>query len=1108
MLIIHLVFFLLEQILSEASSLLSVMTDKEHGQVMRLASILLLGFLLPQSTGNEFFLLQNVSSTENYMSWSRQHPSNSVATSENASSETSNNNNLSRALSEYVLSMPLAERLESIPHQFYPTDFGEIDSLVDTHFDAALSSFIERGLSSLLCGRPLHTSEVDLLHVIAMAIHPSPSEQPIRATAKELEEKGSKVWEEAKLKMVSLHPHNFCLNYRHRKLLVKLVVEHLIIPEANSDRITSSSVANGSSSIHSPLFEGALPHLRASLYAFGMAAQSPLDMHWSQCGLISIAVQSGEKVVVHEEWGRLLNRLMDDRTHYSCTNSCTRGNRRPQRHTLSLMTAKEDATSFCPHCARGQLLELFISRFSESRQYADHDFLQYTMSSLADAIEFKVDDWTQANEEDDPDEHPSSSKGGDEKLPEADADAEVAMKVDTGDQQTESTENPHQHDDNEPKNSKEIQVHTTSEPPCVLASLLVAARPIFYFLLPHTKDVDSGTSEEETEDSQRRDMLVSCGIQLLHHWNEDIALEASQLLVLSFCYGPTEMMKDYGGAVFESTKLAISQALKKGSKCNVAPVEILIAALSTKEPKFGEVMLELLLSLDSTTTEDALIINRLIAAVAMACPTAAHRQRHSLLKRMSKPGTPVTVQAHLIAGLLACRRAHFFNKGNDDIKECLEGFLSSEGGGWSSYMLARQSLVSGSFDAAELLYKELALVSTSEQSFLWLSTLQKVAGAESTLLCDGTLGIPSATMKLRSANVALHNLPSLSRFPNVSFAFQKRLLQLRLDFLELVGAIRQLASEMRLANVGPKKYTRPRLHLRNAVKALEVLSIRYLTLYRRYGLFTCQQSRTTLRTLHTMCRFVASAVRYAFHDELQDASVGNHREHRALILPKGDANHPLSVLMIHMEAAVLKNLSNSLEAKIRAAALLQVFDGVLKIPIPFPRTFIGAKSLHSASLQVSVDFEFYEDGDDYVDEDVELAPGNSITFCASGTIPEALVQQARIPFYVVLLWYTITFRAAVKESGGDDNDALNDKAVENSSQSSAARTLNGGAEPTAVSLPPSGCFSMKIESDALLEAGLYSIEARLGCRDVRGGEWEFPSLEGTTSFTVRVSSSG
>ena len=38
------------KILSEAASLLPQMTEHEHGQISRLASILLLGFFLPNST--------------------------------------------------------------------------------------------------------------------------------------------------------------------------------------------------------------------------------------------------------------------------------------------------------------------------------------------------------------------------------------------------------------------------------------------------------------------------------------------------------------------------------------------------------------------------------------------------------------------------------------------------------------------------------------------------------------------------------------------------------------------------------------------------------------------------------------------------------------------------------------------------------------------------------------------------------------------------------------------------------------------------------------------------------------------------------------------------
>ena len=269
------------------------MTRQEHGHVSKLTSILLLGFLLPHSTGNEFFLLQDLSSNKSNRS--------SSSALQTAGAQTSE-----ESIQDYILNMSLEERLESTLHKFPPNEFGEFNSVVHEQLDLVFRSFLTNALGPFLSGRPAHTQIVDLIHVLAMAIHPQPSDQPIGQTADELEQLESTEWNAAKLLMMNPIAHNFQINYSHRLLIVRIVSDCLMVPEYN--KIKSSNDA--------PLFEGALPHLRASLYAFGMAAMSPYDSHWAQCGLVSIAVQSGIDYVIKEEWGRLLHRLVDDQTKY------------------------------------------------------------------------------------------------------------------------------------------------------------------------------------------------------------------------------------------------------------------------------------------------------------------------------------------------------------------------------------------------------------------------------------------------------------------------------------------------------------------------------------------------------------------------------------------------------------------------------------------------------------------------------------------------------------------------------------------------------------------------------------------------------------------------
>eukprot|EP00934_Nitzschia_sp_Nitz4_P006266 Nitzschia sp. Nitz4//scaffold56_size114212//93479//96757//NITZ4_003966-RA/size114212-processed-gene-0.13-mRNA-1//1//CDS//3329554754//6256//frame0 len=951
-----------ETIVTDAAVQLPGMSDVEHGQVCHLVSILLLGWFLPGSTGNDFFLLQHRSSL-------------AVETPSCFTDATAR---------DLALCLPLAERLESIPHKFSPSEFGEFDALTDDRFDAAMTSFVVRALGQLLDARPVHTNQVDWLHLIAMAIHPNPSEQPIRQTVNHLESKNSSYWEYTQTLMRSLHAPNFAVNYRHRRLLVQLVVDHLCLPDVSNPSV--------------PLLQGALPHLRASLYAFGMAAMSPRDKHISQTALVAIAVQAGsnQMLVVREEWGRLLNRLMEDRTN-SCTTSHTS---KYSQHKKELVNP---TTTFCPHYARGKLLEMFLSRFCQSRHHTETEFLRHAMGSLTDAIEFKVEEWTKEESED----------------------------GETSEEQT-----------------------TTREPPCVLSSLLMTAQVIFYLLLPRPED------SQNEEDNQRRDMLVSCAIQLIHHWNYDIASQAAKMLVLAFSYGPSEMIQDYGGPLFESIKLAIVQQLKgETSDCQMVPIEPLVSLLCRKRGEFGTAIMSHIFNLSSTgptvSGDKEILLYRMVATVAMASPVVAKRQQDEILKKFEKK-LNTSSKFHLVASLLSCRHAHFFTPSEPKIGKAVDQLVTSDPCGWDLYLMARHALITGNFKIATNLYDELSATVTTEQNYLWTSALQQVASGESILLSSGALGIPGASSALRSAVVVFQNL-STPCGPSVNplgLAFQSRYLLLRIDFCELVGTIRKMACEMRLTNVGPKKHTRTNRHLHNAVNLLNVLSTKYLALYRQYGLFMCQQSRTTLRSLHTLCCFVSRATRNTFVDGLHDSS-GATQKNVTIdpAIPKGDTAHPMVALMKHLDSAVLKDMSNAVEPKIRAAAFLQVLDGVFKVPHPFPRSFVDTRPLPAAPFRLSLDTGTSDDtpDGDLEEDEVEIPVGTPVSLIATGYISKSMIHCAKVPFYVILIRYQISFHAQTKNGENGQEDAAD---AESSTNSNTSPVTAEDLEPSSTSLPP------------------------------------------------------
>lgn len=1038
------------------------MTDHEHGHLSRLTGILLLGFLLPHSTGNDFFLLQNLSRKRvagvgNVSAHGQHHQSAGAQTSEYLS-ETED-------VVDYIIHMPLEERLESCSHRYSPNEYGEFHTILFEPLEFAFQSFLNIALRQFLLGRPCHTREVELLHILAMAIHPQPSEQSIRETASTLDQRKSMPWQTTKRLMASLVPHSFHLNYHHRMQLVDLVTNCLAVPEFRKER----------GSYDAALTEGALPHLRASLYAFGMAASSPYDSHMSQCGMVALAVQNGIDYVIKEEWSRLLHRMVDDRTIYPACKSMLDdlGGRSKKDSSQSLSSTRMHSVHrtsgdsyFCPHRARGELLRGFLARYCEARHFADEEFLQYALASLTDAIEMQVDCWTREGEEE---------------------EKSVDNKKMTGIEMNKDDEK-------------------TNHLPRVLESLLYAAKNLFYFLLPMKKKDSANQlsheleeAETESDESHRRDMLVSCGIQLVHHWDPKIAEEACNLIILAFSYAK-EMWEDYVGAVFESTKVAIDVLVDRANSENrdtstsiQVPIEGMVSAFSQRLVTFAANLFQLLLKkMSLERRKSAVLILRLMAAVANACPAVAQKHREVLMRYLRSDFEDSTSKTHILAIIFACRRARYFASEEDS-----ESVSVASLGRWDMYLLARQALLTGNYQFAKEMYDQLMNVASSEQSFMWLSVLGQIAEGESALAHVGAHGLPDATTSLRSAMITLRFLSKLKGNLRVlSVDFQIRWLSLRVSFLDLLTGIRQLTREMRLTGTGPKKLTRPHLHLKNLIKGTDRLGYQYDGLCRQFGLFSSQQTRSSLRTLRVLCAFIADAARKVFSESLPE-SVPLKKSQRS---QKGDSSQPLTSLMNQLQVIALNDMDTSVDGKIRAAAMLEILDGVLKVPVPFPRDLTTTKLIPPAMVKVVWDPDEYGDIGLHHDPDVmTITAYSSMSFTASGLIPEGMLEQTRIPFSIILLWVTIEPKrilvkshphSAEKHDGTDRETTMNIH----------LRNLN----PIATTMSSSGTFFSKVRIASPVKEGRYNISFRLGCRDIRGGEWDLPFTDGPRHFSVKV----
>ena len=99
-------------------------------------------------------------------------------------------------------------------------------------------------------------------------------------------------------------------------------------------------------------------------------------------------------------------------------------------------------------------------------------------------------------------------------------------------------------------------------------------------------------------------------------------------------------------------------------------------------------------------------------------------------------------------------------------------------------------------------------------------------------------------------------------------------------------------------------------------------------------------------------------------------------------------------------------------------------------------------------------------------------------FHVSGCIPPGLVSAARLPFEVLLVWLTIT-------------------SVENNSTAPSSSVL-------LIPFARNGHFFSAIQSEMLMQEGQKKVSLKLGCRDIRSGEWELPTKSGDREFFVNV----
>lgn len=962
---------------------------------------------------------------------------------------------------EYAIRIPLEERIEqTVILALSSNQYGEEEhTLTDSDVDLSLDALLDV-IGGLLQRRPANKQNVDLLHLLAMMIHPYHAPESIPLLPQAFKKCP------ARLKAVRLMENataglQFQIHYGHRRQTVELVRDCLFLPELCDEYGVGNTA----------LLAGALPHLQASLKVFVVAsAQTLQDAHVALSAVASLAAQcKNYRLFLKPDWDFLLHRMLDDLTDYNCNGKSPAGDTSQRVDTATTTTTststatplesnaipaaaetsivlQNSGTFFCPHSSRGQLLSTFIERSMLLQRDSKTDFLTHVSTSLAEVIEWQVDCWTV---------HPEEEK-------------------------VES-------DDNAKK----------QHPICLLASLLDAANPIFFLQTTMKKE-----DETPDDDDDPFVTLIRCAIQLLHHSDSGIVCTSAKLLVSAFSNENCNSVEKYSAPLLASLKSCFRE------HATASLVESLVALCSSRSPEFASSLYKLVVTkietLDSEICHDQsdVAFYRLLVSISNNCPTISNCVKATTAKLIESSELTSASRTQTAVALVSSRLGSYFVDAN--VTTAVGNFLRrSSTSNWDRYVLARNAFVSGdvcdALDAIQLLLT----CPLNEEHFVWLSLLEHVAAAEALLSKQGAMAIPKASESIHFAASYVEILESLSNEWSGCGSFHFRFLLLRLDFLDLTTVLRQLAREMRLSGSKLSKFTRSALHARNVVRGFTALAARYRDMGQQYGIYLrSRQSRHILELLRSLASFMAFAAKSLFSDVLDSRSSSKGLVDYFAV----DSQHPIVSIMQKMDQLVLKHLTNTVDPIVRAAALLELIDAVLMVPQPFPRDFFTPVESISPKLLIVADPTRIYDTFDPNLAIIETSPSMGFSCYATGVVPNSLLRRLKVPTYIVLLWFRFKFISPLM----DEEEIVNkeeDPPTNESVLSEIKMPSLSGVSPASSSISSSGHFFFSVDCPPLLEEGVYSLETKLGCRDVAGREWEMRSSFDSHSIPIKVSRS-
>ena len=110
----------------------------------------------------------------------------------------------------------------------------------------------------------------------------------------------------------------------------------------------------------------------------------------------------------------------------------------------------------------------------------------------------------------------------------------------------------------------------------------------------------------------------------------------------------------------------------------------------------------------------------------------------------------------------------------------------------------------------------------------------------------------------------------------------------------------------------------------------------------------------------------------------------------------------------------------------------------------------------------------------------------------SGIIPDEFIRSADVGFSQIIAWKSVHYERQLYE----DDDAEDTQSASGIAKEIKVDLSNGDS----TTLQTCGQFILPLYFDPILREGFYSVEVKLGCRDIRCGEWMVPTKKNLQVF--------